>query len=225
SRVKVKWVERENLHITLKFLGATPALMVPDLREVGEALAAELEPFELQLRGVGAFPKLSRPQTIVVKTGTGADELTVLAKLLHQRLAEEALLVENDKKPFVPHCTLGRVRQESGLGRLVEAYMAIVGSVWASIRSESLSATCDSPMFAMSSEREKSCRVSPSSSRRMGKMLRSAISRSSVGGPGAAKISLPSWRMKMPGAVPQQFSMCEAPSGASACLRLLSARG
>lgn len=121
SGVKVKWVEPHNLHFTLKFLGATPARMSRDLKAVGQRLAHECEPFAVQLQGVGAFPKVSRPQTVWVGVGQGQEQLGKLARKLHKALEDEALLLEPDGKPFVPHCTIGRVKQEWGLGALSEA--------------------------------------------------------------------------------------------------------
>lgn len=118
---KVKWVEPHNLHFTLKFLGATPARMAEDLMAVGRTLAQECEPFEAQLRGVGAFPRLERPQTLYVGVGQGDEQLARLACKLHQTLADEALLLQADNKPFVGHCTIGRVKQERGLVPLCEA--------------------------------------------------------------------------------------------------------
>jgi len=121
SGVKVKWVEPHNLHFTLKFLGATPARMARDLKAVGLRLAHECEPFAVQLQGVGAFPKVTRPQTLWVGVGQGQEQLGKLARKLHQALEDEALLLEPNGKPFVPHCTIGRVKQEAGLGALSEA--------------------------------------------------------------------------------------------------------
>ncbi|MEN6644476.1 MAG: RNA 2',3'-cyclic phosphodiesterase [Armatimonadia bacterium] len=121
SGVKVKWVEPYNLHFTLKFLGATPAPMARDLKAVGERLARECEPFAVQLQGVGAFPKASHPQTVWVGVGQGQEQLGKLARKLHHALEDEALLLEANGKPFVPHCTIGRVKQERGLGLLSEA--------------------------------------------------------------------------------------------------------
>jgi 2'-5' RNA ligase len=128
GRVKVKWVVPQNLHFTLKFLGEMPALVVPELKRIGEQVAAQRHPWALTLRGVGAFPKLRHPQAIYAAAGDGAEELVRLAETLSRALAECAIAPE-EKKPFVAHCTVGRVKQERGTGGLVAALEAEMGFV------------------------------------------------------------------------------------------------
>jgi len=120
---KVKWVEPENLHFTLRFLGDMPALMVRDLKGIGKRVATEVHPWSLTLQGVGAFPKVRHPQTIFAGVGDGATPLTRLAQKLSRAL-EDCAIIEADRKPFVAHCTLGRVKPERGLGGLVAALEA-----------------------------------------------------------------------------------------------------
>jgi RNA 2',3'-cyclic 3'-phosphodiesterase len=123
GRVKVKWVAPQNLHFTLRFLGDMPALILPELRRIGEQVAGQTHPWPLTLHGVGAFPKLHHPQAIYAAAGDGAEELATLAETLSRVLAECAIAPE-EKKPFVAHCTVGRVKQERGIGGLVAALEA-----------------------------------------------------------------------------------------------------
>ncbi|MBU0609602.1 MAG: RNA 2',3'-cyclic phosphodiesterase [Armatimonadetes bacterium] len=119
SGVRIKWVEPENLHVTLKFLGELPALALRDLKLVGHKLAADLSPWEVQLQGLGAFPKLSRPQSLWVGVGPGLEPFTHLGKRLNEKLEQE-MIAGGDTKPFHPHCTIGRVKQPHGLRELTE---------------------------------------------------------------------------------------------------------
>jgi 2'-5' RNA ligase len=86
-------------------------------------VARETHPWDLNLSAVGAFPQLQHPQTIFVGTGQGAGHLTLLADKLTKAL-EQCDLLSGDQKPFVAHCTLGRCKQERGLGGLVAALEA-----------------------------------------------------------------------------------------------------
>ncbi len=52
----VKWVASENLHWTLQFLGDVDALEIPIVCKAVTAAAEQLDSFELECRGVGAFP-------------------------------------------------------------------------------------------------------------------------------------------------------------------------
>ncbi len=57
----VKWVDPPNLHLTLQFLGEVAVAEIPQVCEaVGRGTAA-VAPFELEIRGAGAFPHPGRP--------------------------------------------------------------------------------------------------------------------------------------------------------------------
>jgi 2'-5' RNA ligase len=123
SGVRVKWVEPQNLHLTLRFLGDQPDSRQGQLTEIAQTVAAGHPAFELALQGVGAFPEVRRPRTLWVGTGAGQEELTALGGELSQAL-EAAGVVAPEGKPWSAHCTLGRVRQEGGLGPLSAALAA-----------------------------------------------------------------------------------------------------
>jgi 2'-5' RNA ligase len=117
---RVKWVEPQNLHFTLKFLGETPQERVPDVAEAVQAVA-EAKPFEITIEGLGAFPDLRAPRVLWVGVTDGAEELVDLA-----RRVEEALFrarFPKEIRPFRPHLTIGRIRQGpggAGLARILE---------------------------------------------------------------------------------------------------------
>lgn len=113
---KVKWVEPENLHFTLKFLGNIGA---DGARRVLGALgrAAEgVRPFELGLGGVGAFPTTEKPRVIWVAAQEGAEALGGLAGRVETELAR--LGFDREKRPFRAHLTIGRVRDPRQAGDL-----------------------------------------------------------------------------------------------------------
>lgn len=106
TRADLKAVERENLHFTVKFLG-----------EVGEADAAEVDRrlkgmslprASITVKGVGAFPSVSRPRVVWAGVGEGdAEKVRGIAEPVIQSLAG---IGERDDRPFQAHLTLARVR-------------------------------------------------------------------------------------------------------------------
>src|SRR5213596_4239722 len=82
----LKPVERENIHLTLKFLGnVSPA----KLAEVKSALAeVKFQPYSLEIKGAGAFPSLKRMNVVWVGVGEGWSQVELIfeqtEKLLHQ---------------------------------------------------------------------------------------------------------------------------------------------
>jgi 2'-5' RNA ligase len=110
SEADVRWTLPENMHITLKFLGDIPNVEVPDVcRHVSDAVA-NIEPFEIEFRGAGAFPNASRPKTIWigVAPGEGFDQLAALSEAIDERLKDE-MGFPRERRRFHPHLTLGRL--------------------------------------------------------------------------------------------------------------------
>lgn len=120
---RVKWVERANLHFTLRFIGDVPAGRVDDFVVAGGAAAAACRSFDMQLRGAGAFPSPAHAKTIWLGADAGAEAMIELHRALSEVLDSEGL-AEAEGRAFVPHCTLGRVRERGECGRLAEALKA-----------------------------------------------------------------------------------------------------
>jgi len=117
---RVKWVERPNLHLTLKFVGDTPAGKLDEIIEIAGEAAAECSPSQIDLRGVGCFPPRGAPRTIWMGLREECPALTELAYALGRRLVE-AELAEAERHPFTAHFTLGRVKDPGGGRDLREA--------------------------------------------------------------------------------------------------------
>ncbi|MBN2475171.1 MAG: RNA 2',3'-cyclic phosphodiesterase [Pirellulales bacterium] len=109
----VKWVDPHNLHLTLKFLGEVPSKEIARVCEAAKRGAAEVEPFELVVCGVGAFPNARRPRTVWVGAGSGEAAMIALHKQIETPLAK--LGYRKEHRRFHPHLTIGRVRG-GGLG-------------------------------------------------------------------------------------------------------------
>jgi RNA 2',3'-cyclic 3'-phosphodiesterase len=105
----VKWVGPLNIHLTLKFLGNVGEDSISKIVEVMGQASCYVAPFHLEIKGIGAFPNLSRVRIVWVGL---AGELSVLADLqkkLDSGLEGLGFVAEN--RPFVPHLTLGRMRE------------------------------------------------------------------------------------------------------------------
>ena len=121
----VRWTAIENLHLTLKFLGETPAEKVPEIREAIAKKANGFSPFVLQSGGVGAFPNPRKPQIVwlAVEGETG-----VLAQLAGEiDRAVQPLGFDLEKRPFRAHVTIGRVRSPRGLPELARRLQHAAG--------------------------------------------------------------------------------------------------
>ena len=114
----MKWVERANLHLTLKFLGEIDEKQQVAIRDQLLATAKKQKPFEIQLEGIGAFPKTSDPRVIWIGVTVGKEPLMQLARTLEEDCAE--LGFAKEERPFSAHLTIGRVRSSQHLASLVK---------------------------------------------------------------------------------------------------------
>src|SRR5437867_1335144 len=106
--VAVKWVEPENLHITLLFLGEVDERDLISVCRAVDGACRGHGPFALSIEGSGAFPNNRRPKTLWVGVGQGVQELTALHDALEPPLKELGCYRREDL-PYSPHLTLGRV--------------------------------------------------------------------------------------------------------------------
>lgn len=112
----IKFVEKENLHFTLRFLGEIPESRVDN---VMRALAnLKFNKFTIFLQGLGVFPDLSRPRVLWIGVSQGVEELKKLAKVVREAVDKYAAQVEREE--FVPHLTIGRVKSSRNIDRLRE---------------------------------------------------------------------------------------------------------
>jgi 2'-5' RNA ligase len=116
SGAEVGWVDRGQMHLTLKFLGNVPETETPDVCRVVAEAAAGVEPFEMVFRGLGAFPRISEPRTIWIGIDQGQSELAELHQAIEESLKKEMGFGKENRR-FHPHLTLGRLRKESDPAR------------------------------------------------------------------------------------------------------------
>lgn len=104
----VRWSPPENMHLTLKFLGDVEVLEVPRVCDAVKQAVRDATPFNIEIRGAGAFPDSQRPRTVWLGVGEGAEELARIHERLEAALAP--LGFREECRRYRPHLTLGRVR-------------------------------------------------------------------------------------------------------------------
>ncbi len=104
-----KWVSRENIHLTVKFLGSVESDRIAEIRRVLRDCLRDEEAFHFTLSGVGAFPSLSRPKVVWVGVGEGKEELRRIARKIEDALDEIGFPKES--RGFSAHVTLARIKR------------------------------------------------------------------------------------------------------------------
>ncbi len=108
----VRWVRPEGVHLTLKFLGdIDPALVDTVLGSIERAVQGT-GPITLALSGVGAFPNINNPRVVWGGLKGDLETLKELQARIDETLHSDPGL-PRETRPFTPHLTLGRLRQEA----------------------------------------------------------------------------------------------------------------
>lgn len=121
----VKWVKTGNFHLTLKFIGETGAQAVGRIIETLDANLKSCRPHGITIENIGVFPSEISPNIIWAGVGAGKDDICGLAQLVEEKLSAAGFAGE--KRKFLPHMTLGRVRSKRNIKELLGLIKSING--------------------------------------------------------------------------------------------------
>jgi len=130
----LKLVKPQNIHLTVRFLGNISPPMVDAIYEEMKQLS--FAPFEIELRGLGAFPKLSYPRVVWAGIRKGADQLVKIFEQLEPRL--RGLGFKPDSKGFSPHLTIARVRTGRNKAQLIKLVRELEDYEFGAVKAECL---------------------------------------------------------------------------------------
>lgn len=105
---KVVWVDDKLHHLTLRFLGQTPESYIPPLKQALAKLTANNDAFSMEMNKLGVFGSKHSPQVVWL----GFQEFEPFHQLFLQLEPQLfAIGFEPNYGNFVPHLTLGRIKQ------------------------------------------------------------------------------------------------------------------
>ena len=122
----VTWTRPDNAHLTLKFLGETDPVRLPDIAEALGGVA--FAPFPLAVAGGGFFPSSARPRVVWAGLAEGGGPCRTLASSVDAALARIGFAAE--ARPFAAHLTLGRLRDATRGGDVRAALAVLSETVW-----------------------------------------------------------------------------------------------
>jgi 2'-5' RNA ligase len=112
----LKLVEPQNIHVTVRFLGnITPAMAEKIFEEMKKI---QFVPFNVQIKGLGAFPNPRYSRVVWAGITDGADQLKSVFSQLEPRL--RGLGLTPDHRGFSPHLTIARVRSGRNKAQLAK---------------------------------------------------------------------------------------------------------
>ena len=104
---KINWVNPENIHLTLAFLGDTDEERIKVLSIMLKRACTGFGEFSFRLNTTGVFKDLRDPRVIWAGI-EGFEKLMMLNDVINIGLKDTGFRIEN--RLFKPHITLGRVK-------------------------------------------------------------------------------------------------------------------
>lgn len=109
----IKWTKKDNLHITLFFVGFLEINDLPEVFSLVEKVVSKHNIFDLKLENIRYAPEGKRPPKMVWVNGEKSEELCKLQKDLEAALLANPNIacLENENSNYTPHITMGRIIQ------------------------------------------------------------------------------------------------------------------
>jgi len=103
----IKWVEPENLHLTLHFFGDLNEKQIAQVEEGIEEITKHIDSFKMKTGKFGCFPNEENPRVIFIELKD--------TKTIHNLVGQLEVMLQNlgykvDTRPWQAHITLGRVK-------------------------------------------------------------------------------------------------------------------
>lgn len=117
-RGDISWVQPENIHLTLRFLGQVTDKQMAEIKVIVASIAKKIQQFNLDLGVIGAFPDISSPRILWVGINFGFNQLNEINAELEDKL--ETINFAVGEKYFHPHLTIARVRSLEGENNIAE---------------------------------------------------------------------------------------------------------
>ena len=106
-----RWVRPDGIHLTLQFLGDVPRDRLTRVSAAVDRACAGRKSFRYAVGGLGCFPNARRPRVVWVGLHEESGQLADLQRAIAREL--EPLGYPPERRPFSPHLTLARIRQEA----------------------------------------------------------------------------------------------------------------
>jgi 2'-5' RNA ligase len=104
-----RWVRKESIHLTLKFLGDVEEEKVEQICEAVRRACEGRSAFSVTVAGLGCFPNTRRPRVLWAGVGGEVDALCDLQQAVEREIV--ALGFPEERHSFTPHLTLARLQR------------------------------------------------------------------------------------------------------------------
>jgi 2'-5' RNA ligase len=104
----IRWARKvENLHVTIRFLGQIAEQQVDEIGKALSRVVGQMEPFEVGVRGLGAFPSTRKASVIWAGVDDPAGRVAEVAEAIETAIGRFGV-AGKEPRPFRAHVTIGR---------------------------------------------------------------------------------------------------------------------
>ena len=112
----IKYVNPENIHITLKFFGNLNDEKIEEIKTIINKVTTNYEPFKIDINGMGAFPNTNHIKVIWI----GIKENPILESLQETLDKEFSKIGFKKEENYKTHLTIGRMKTAKGKKQIQE---------------------------------------------------------------------------------------------------------
>lgn len=105
-----KWIKKQSLHLTLKFIGETKDSSIPEIYNQLKDAFQNIQPFDLSTTQLGFFPSAKRARVFYLDLQKSVS-LHNCYTIIEEKM--NALGIEKEKRHFQPHITLARIKNKT----------------------------------------------------------------------------------------------------------------
>ena len=106
----LKWVKKDNLHLTIKFIGEISESKVDQVKHTITQSLQHHKTFKIEISGLGIYPHQNNPRVVWLGI-INAKPLIQMAQKLDQALTP--IGIKPEQRAFSPHLTIARVRRKT----------------------------------------------------------------------------------------------------------------
>ncbi len=106
------------MHLTLKFFGEIEDRRITKIEKSLDMAVDGISTFSLSVSGMGTFPDMRRPRVIWIGLKEDGSNLFRLQKGVEEELKNIGF--PSDDRRFTPHITLGRIRSNKNIDKLLK---------------------------------------------------------------------------------------------------------
>ncbi len=106
---EIRWIEKQNIHLTLAFLGNVEKKTIEELILILEQKTSSSKKFDMNIVEYSYFPFVKNPKVVAALIQNSEDLTSLSAKT---EVAVRSVGIQLEKRRFTPHITLGRVKSK-----------------------------------------------------------------------------------------------------------------